>query len=252
MGTIIPLRAVPGRPVASEHGGAEPGDTVALPAGGRAHRARGDGDPGRARRRLLAAGLVASRGRRPGRDRSAAGGVDDRPAAGARVPLRAAGTVEPRRPRLQPLRSAPQGHPHPARPPAPRSDGPGVSRLSRAGTTLHGMVVRLLTTMSARDPGEEHRVSTPLELFFDLTFVVAVAQASSTMHHLLVDGHARDALLVFPMVFFAIWWAWMGFTWFASAYDPDDAAYRVMVFVQMAGVLVFAAGVARFLADLGA
>ena len=112
------------------------------------------------------------------------------------------------------------------------------------------MVVRLLTTMSARDPDEEHRVSTPLELFFDLTFVVAVAQVSSTMHHLLVDGHARDALFAYPMVFFAIWWAWMNFTWFSSAYDPDDAAYRILTFVQMGGVLVFAAGVPRFLADL--
>jgi low temperature requirement protein LtrA len=109
------------------------------------------------------------------------------------------------------------------------------------------MVVRLLGTMTSRDPDEAHRASTPLELFFDLTFVVAVAQASRTMHHLLVDGHAGDALLAFPMVFFAIWWAWMNFTWFASAYDPDDAMYRVMVFVQMAGVLVFAAGVPRLL-----
>jgi low temperature requirement protein LtrA len=112
------------------------------------------------------------------------------------------------------------------------------------------MAVRLFTTMSARDPDESHRVSTPLELFFDLTFVVAVAQASRSMHHLLVDGHAGDALVAFPMVFFAIWWAWMNFTWFASAYDPDDAAYRLTVFVQMAGVLVFAAGVPRFLEDL--
>jgi len=112
------------------------------------------------------------------------------------------------------------------------------------------MPVRLFTTMSSRDPDESHRVSTPLELFFDLTFVVAVAQASRTMHHLLVDGHAGDALVAFPMVFFAIWWAWMNFTWFASAYDPDDATYRVTVFLQMAGVLVFAAGVPRFLEDL--
>ena len=112
------------------------------------------------------------------------------------------------------------------------------------------MAVRLLTTMASRDPDEPHRAATPLELFFDLTFVVAVAQASSTMHHLLVEGHAGDALVAFPMVFFAIWWAWMNFTWFASAYDPDDAAYRVTVFVQMAGVLVFAAGVPRFLEAL--
>jgi low temperature requirement protein LtrA len=70
------------------------------------------------------------------------------------------------------------------------------------------------------------------------------------MHHLLVDGQAGDALVAYPLVFFAIWWAWMNFTWFASAYDPDDAAYRVLVFAQMAGVLVFAAGVPRFLEDL--
>jgi low temperature requirement protein LtrA len=48
--------------------------------------------------------------------------------------------------------------------------------------------------MSARDPDEHERAATPLELFFDLTFVVAVAQASSTLHHELVTGHARDAL----------------------------------------------------------
>jgi low temperature requirement protein LtrA len=70
------------------------------------------------------------------------------------------------------------------------------------------------------------------------------------MHHLLVDGHAGDALVAYPMVFFGIWWAWMNFTWFASAYDSDDALYRLAVFVQMAGVLVFATGVPRLLEDL--
>jgi low temperature requirement protein LtrA len=44
-------------------------------------------------------------------------------------------------------------------------------------------------------------------------------------------------------VFFAIWWAWMNFTWFASAYDTDDVPYRLFTLVQMAGVLVLAAGV---------
>lgn len=44
------------------------------------------------------------------------------------------------------------------------------------------------------------------------------------------------------MVFFAIWWAWMNFTWFASAYDCDDTAYRLTTLVQMAGVLILAAG----------
>jgi low temperature requirement protein LtrA len=44
-------------------------------------------------------------------------------------------------------------------------------------------------------------------------------------------------------VFFAIWWAWMNFTWFASAYDCDDVPYRLAVFVQIAGALMLAASV---------
>ena len=103
--------------------------------------------------------------------------------------------------------------------------------------------------MTPRDTAEEHRASTPLELFFDLTFVVAVAQASESLHHGLVEGHARDALFAFPLVFFAIWWAWMNFTWFASAYDTDDVPYRLAVFVIMTGVLILAAGVPRAFVD---
>ena len=99
--------------------------------------------------------------------------------------------------------------------------------------------------MSARDPGEAHRAATPLELFVDLTFVVAIAQASTALHHALVNEHATSALAGFPLVFFAIWWAWMNFTWFASAYDTDDALYRVTVFLQVAGVLILAAGIPR-------
>ena len=47
------------------------------------------------------------------------------------------------------------------------------------------------------------------------------------------------------MVFFAIWWAWMNFTWFASAYDCDDLPYRLTVFVQITGALSLAAGVTQ-------
>ncbi len=101
--------------------------------------------------------------------------------------------------------------------------------------------------MVPRDPHEVHRAATPLELLFDLTFVVAIAQASSALHHALVDGHASEGLIGFPLVFFAIWWAWMNFTWFASAYDCDDVGYRIAVFVQMGGVLILAAGVPRAL-----
>jgi low temperature requirement protein LtrA len=101
----------------------------------------------------------------------------------------------------------------------------------------------------ARSTDEEHRSSTPLELFFDLCFVVAVAQASGRLHHALSEDHIGDGVLGFSMVFFAIWWAWMNFTWFASAYDNDDTLFRLTVFVQIAGVLILAAGVPRAFDD---
>lgn len=106
-------------------------------------------------------------------------------------------------------------------------------RLSHAG----------LRRMSALDPRQPHRVASPLELLFDLVFVVAVSQASSTLHELIVEGHVGSGVLSYLMVFFTVWWAWMNFTWFASAYDTDDWLYRVMTIVQMGGVLVLAAGV---------
>lgn len=88
-------------------------------------------------------------------------------------------------------------------------------------------------------------MSTPLELFFDLCFVVAIAQAGSCLHHGIGHGHFGQAVGSYLLLFFAIWWAWMNFTWFASAYDCDDAPYRIKTFIQMAGALVIAAGVPR-------
>jgi low temperature requirement protein LtrA len=110
----------------------------------------------------------------------------------------------------------------------------------------------LMTRMTARDTAEAHRVSSPLELLFDLVFVVAISQVAAQLAHSIADGHALDTLGPYMMVFFAIWWAWMNFTWFASAYDTDDVPYRALVLLQMAGVLVLAAGVpAAFNGDEG-
>ncbi|MDQ1634212.1 MAG: hypothetical protein QOJ32_1021, partial [Frankiaceae bacterium] len=100
-----------------------------------------------------------------------------------------------------------------------------------------------LRRMTARRIDEQHRVSTPLELLFDLTFVVAVSQIARELGHGIADDHPGDAIPAYLMVFFAIWWAWMNFTWFASAYDTDDVPYRLLTLVQMGGVLVLAAGV---------
>ncbi|MFC8228082.1 low temperature requirement protein A [Streptomyces sp. NPDC057287] len=98
--------------------------------------------------------------------------------------------------------------------------------------------------MVARLAGEENRTATALELFFDLCFVTAVAQASGAFEHELAEGHIGDGVLGYAMVFFAIWWAWMNFTWFASAYDTDDVPYRLLTLVQITGALILAAGAA--------
>jgi low temperature requirement protein LtrA len=103
--------------------------------------------------------------------------------------------------------------------------------------------------MGGRDAAEEHRASSPLELLFDLVFVVAIASLVLQLAHGFADGHL-DAVGPFMFVFFAIWWAWMNFTWFASAYDTDDALYRILVVIQMAGVLILAAGVPRAFDEL--
>jgi low temperature requirement protein LtrA len=71
--------------------------------------------------------------------------------------------------------------------------------------------------MDGRDPDEAPRASTPLELLFDLCFVVAVAQAAAQLAHGIEEAHTVVAIGGFAMVFFAIWWVWIDFTWFASA-----------------------------------
>jgi low temperature requirement protein LtrA len=97
--------------------------------------------------------------------------------------------------------------------------------------------------MTERDPTEAHRAATPLELLFDLCFVVAVALGAAALHHELAQGRVTHGVVSYLLVFFAIWWPWVNFTWFASAYDTDDVLYRLVTFVQIAGLLVVAAGV---------
>src|SRR5687767_7929161 len=101
--------------------------------------------------------------------------------------------------------------------------------------------------MLARHAGEDHRTASALELFFDLCFVAAVAQASSAFEHEIVAGRTLHGLLGYALVFFAIWWAWMNFTWFASAYDTDDVPYRLLTLVQITGALFMAAGTTQAL-----
>jgi low temperature requirement protein LtrA len=104
--------------------------------------------------------------------------------------------------------------------------------------------------MGGRDPSEEHRTATPLELLFDLTFVIAFGVAANELAHLLAEGHVGTALLGFGFAAFGIAWAWINFSWFASAYDTDDWIFRLATMVQMVGVLVFALGLPDMFASL--
>ena len=97
--------------------------------------------------------------------------------------------------------------------------------------------------LSGRDINEENRTATPLELFYDLIFVVAIANLAAAFHHDYVSNHIGHGVVSFVMVFMAIWWAWNQYTWFASAFANDGVRFRLATLWQMVGALVLAAGV---------
>jgi len=102
-----------------------------------------------------------------------------------------------------------------------------------------GLRARLLRPQVLRDPSEEHRTSTWLELFFDLCFVVAVAALARGLHH----DPTFDGALHFAAFFVPVWWAWMGFTWYATAFDNDDVVYRATLLGAMLCILWLAASI---------
>ncbi|MDF0528306.1 low temperature requirement protein A [Tsukamurella sp. 8F] len=106
--------------------------------------------------------------------------------------------------------------------------------------------------MSGRDPHERGRVATSLELFFDLTFVVVFSLTGVQFADHLAEAHYEAALLGFGFCGFAAVWAWINFTWAASAFDTDDWLFRVMTMVQMLGVCILALGAEPLFASLAA
>jgi low temperature requirement protein LtrA len=99
--------------------------------------------------------------------------------------------------------------------------------------------------LGPRDPREEHRSASPLELFTDLCYVVAIAQAAAELHHAIVENHVVSGVGYFAIAFFAVWLAWLNFAWFNSAYDADDVTHRILTLLQVFGSLVLAAGIPR-------
>ena len=88
--------------------------------------------------------------------------------------------------------------------------------------------------------GEERR-ATWLELFFDLCFVAAIAALADGLHS---DPSLRG-LWHFGALFVPVWWAWMEFTWFATAWDNDDLLHRLGMLLAMLLVVVLAAAIPR-------
>ncbi|MEV6753077.1 low temperature requirement protein A [Streptomyces sp. NPDC051214] len=126
------------------------------------------------------------------------------------------------------------------------SDSEATSAAGRSG------LAHRLVPMTGRDPEEHGRVSSPLELLFDLTFVVAVGTAASQFAEMLAEGHAARATLAFLLAMFAISVAWISFSWFASAFATDDWLYRALTMLQMIGVVVFALGLPAMFHSLDA
>src|ERR687886_1419499 len=92
---------------------------------------------------------------------------------------------------------------------------------------------RLRTLASSQ---ADDRRATWLELFFDLVFVAAVGQLANGLAAEPTAGRFFEFLGLFGPV----WWAWMGFTFYANRFDTDDLVYRVLLLCAMFGVAVLA------------
>lgn len=92
-------------------------------------------------------------------------------------------------------------------------------------------------TLRSTEDGD--RRATWLELFFDLVFVVAVAElAHSLATHLTPRG-----TVAFVVLFVSVWWAWVGSTFYATRFDTDDAGYRVLTAAEMFAVAALAVNI---------
>ena len=87
----------------------------------------------------------------------------------------------------------------------------------------------------------------PLELFFDLVFVLAITQCSALMAHDPTWRGIAHGLVVLGL----LWWSWVGYAWLTSVVDPDDGWVRLVLFAAMAALLVCSLAVPHAFDDLG-
>ena len=74
----------------------------------------------------------------------------------------------------------------------------------------------------------------PLELFFDLVFVLALTQCTALM----ADQPTWEGLARGLLVLGVLWWAWVGYAWLTSVVDPEEGSVRFAMFAAMAALLV--------------
>ena len=84
--------------------------------------------------------------------------------------------------------------------------------------------------------GGEERHASWLELFFDLVFVVAIAQLAQE----LVDDHSFGGFAIFAGLFLPVFIAWQGFTFYADRFDTDDVLFRLVMLVAMLAIAALA------------
>src|SRR3954452_21498271 len=87
---------------------------------------------------------------------------------------------------------------------------------------------------------------TPLELFFDLVFVLAITQCTALMAHHPTWAGIAQGLLVLGM----LWWPWTGYSWLTSVIDPEEGAVRLVMFGAMAALLLVSLCVPEAFGDL--
>ena len=77
---------------------------------------------------------------------------------------------------------------------------------------------------------------TPLELFFDLVFVLALTQCTALM----ADDPSWEGLARGLLILAVMWWSWVGYAWLTSVVDPEEGIVRLAIFLAMAALLVIA------------
>jgi low temperature requirement protein LtrA len=80
---------------------------------------------------------------------------------------------------------------------------------------------------------------TPLELFFDLVFVLALTQCTALMAAEPTWTGLAKGLIVLGV----LWWSWVGYAWLTSVLDPEEGGVRIAMFAAMAALLVVALSV---------